>query len=144
MTVPRVEPPGARESSAGDGFHGLWAVRRALVMLEPDTGLQRGVMEGISPVDPAARSPELLQGAELTEYYGGGTFDSAERILVTQLKYSERSPDKPWTPARLAQKGSRGQPGVVPRFSEIYRAFRAEHVRHEVLTRLGLRLVSNQ
>jgi len=113
-------------------------------MLEPDTALHRVVMEGISPVDRASRSPELLQGADLTEYYGAESFDSAERILVTQLKYSERSPTKPWTPARLSQKGSRGQPGVVARLAELYRAFRAEHDRNEVLTRLGLRLVSNQ
>jgi hypothetical protein len=88
-------------------------------MLAPDSELQFLVMEGISPIDPASRSPGLLQGADVTEYYGGASFESAQRVAVTQLKYSHRSPDKAWTAARLAQKGPRGQSGVIARLSEL-------------------------
>jgi hypothetical protein len=141
MADARIEPPGARESNAGDEFHILWAVQRLLSLLQPSTPLARLVLEGVSPVDDAAKAPALLQGVDLTEYYGGETFGSAERILVTQLKYSQRKPGQPWTPARLARNGSRGQPGVVARLAEAYSAFREGRDRADVLERLRLRLV---
>jgi hypothetical protein len=42
--------PGARESNAGDDFHVLWAARRALRLLDLRSGLQRVVMEGVTPL----------------------------------------------------------------------------------------------
>jgi hypothetical protein len=144
MTEARGEPYGARESNAGDEFHILWAMQRLLGMLQPGSSLARVVVEGISPTDNAARARSLLQGADLTEYYGGDTFESADRVLVTQLKYSERKPNLAWTPARLARRGSRNQPGVVARLAEAFLAFQDGHDRSDVLNKLRLRLVSNQ
>ena len=122
----------------------LWAVRRLLRLLDPATSLTRVVVEGVSPSDAASRYPGLLQGADLVEYHGGAEFSTADRVVVTQLKYSQRKPTQAWTPARLAEKGSRGQPGVVARLAEAFSAFRAVHDRADVMGRLRLRLVSNQ
>ena len=36
--------------------------------------------------------PELLLGVDLTEYFGGTDLASAERVVVSQLKYSHRHP----------------------------------------------------
>jgi hypothetical protein len=144
LMVRQADPPGARESSAGDEFHILWAVQRALAMLELNTQLQRVVIEGMSPLDPSSSSPSLLLGADLTEYYGGEYFSNSHEVRVTQLKYSSRNPNRAWTAARLAEAGSRKQSGVLARLAEIFSVVRSNHPRDEVLKKLRLRLVSNQ
>src|SRR5262249_49035820 len=81
--------PGARESKAGDYFHVLWAIRRALQLLDPKSGLCRVVMEGLTPLD-TSRSEEDFLGVDLTEYYGGDDFSTAATVITSQLKYSTR------------------------------------------------------
>lgn len=134
---------GARESSAGDHFHVLWGVRRVLGLLDPASGLERVVIEDLTPVPPAGVPPELLLGADMTEYYGGVDLRTADRVVVSQLKYSERHPGHRWTAAALARNGSRGQKGVIARLADIYRAQPAIATRAEILDRLQIRLVSN-
>ncbi len=141
MTNARIH--GARESSAGDEFHVLWAVRRTLGLLDPDSALERIVMEDLTPVPPDGVAPELLLGVDLTEFYGGIDPISAERIVVSQLKYSHRHPDRSWTAARLAQVGSRGQKGVLARLADIYTGLSRTVSREELLSRLEIRVVSN-
>ncbi|MDO8213984.1 hypothetical protein [Conexibacter sp. CPCC 206217] len=135
--------PGARESSAGDEFHVLWAVRRVLAFLDAASGLQRIVMEDVTPVPPDGVDPELLLGADLTEFYGGTELASASRVVISQLKYSHRHPDRSWTAARLAAKNSRGKKGVIARLADLSLAVSGTGTRDEVLARLEIRLVSN-
>ncbi|VTR01910.1 Uncharacterised protein [Clostridioides difficile] len=139
-----AELPGAPESNAGDEFHVLWAVGRALNMLNQRNNLTLIVMEGLSPIDEVTSSKHLLLGADLTEYHGGNTFDSADSVIVSQLKHSHRKPNQTWTASRLAQKGSRGQDGVIARLSDLFRHFRSIAEREQVLSKLSIRLVSNQ
>jgi hypothetical protein len=101
-------------------------------------------MEGVSPIDTVNASPMMLLAADLSEYYGGSTFDEAEEVLVSQLKYSHRRPDTTWTASRLASIGSRGQAGVLRRLAETFKAHEQAHPREEMLAKLRLRLVSNQ
>ena len=49
---------GAREPSAGDEFHVLWGVHRVLALLDPAIGLERVVMEDLTPILPEGVSPE--------------------------------------------------------------------------------------
>lgn len=142
--VSTSEPPGAKESNAGDEFHILWAVNRALQMLNPRSDLELIVMEGLSPIDSVASNPSLLLGADLTEYYGGSTFSGASRIVVSQLKHSHRQPHKAWTASRLAQLGSRKQDGVIKRLADLFRHFVEVTDREQVIDKLSIRLVSNQ
>jgi hypothetical protein len=139
-----VELPGARESSAGDHFHVLWAARRTIRLLDPTSGLQRVRLEGLTPLDRAASRHEQLLGVDLVEYFGGDRFATAERVVASQLKYSTRAPEKPWTAARLAQAPSAGGASVATRLAQIFAAHVAEYGREETLEKLQIRLVSNQ
>jgi hypothetical protein len=134
---------GARESSAGDEFHVLWAVRRVLALLDPASGLERVVMEDLTPVPPEGVDPELLLAADLTEFYGGPDLSSASRVVVSQLKYSHRHPDRRWTAARLAAPSSRGGKGVIARLADLYTGIAATGSREELIGRVEIRLVSN-
>src|SRR4051812_13226614 len=134
---------GARESHAGDEFHVLWAVVRALDMLSPQARLRRLVIEGVSPDDQLADAESWLHGVDLTEYLDGENFSKASEVAIAQLKYSERKPNRAWTVARLAEKPSRGQP-VIRRLGEAFKAFAEAHGREKVLEKLRVRLIGNQ
>src|SRR3954454_6276866 len=103
---------GARESNAGDDFHVLWATRRVLGLLDPSSDLRLVVMEGLYPAEPEGVDPELLLGVDLTEYYGSDSASDATRVVVSQLKYSHRHPERAWTAARLGTPNG-GRPGVT-------------------------------
>ncbi|MBN1461109.1 MAG: hypothetical protein JXA57_16400 [Armatimonadetes bacterium] len=137
-------PAGARESGAGDQFHFLWAARRAIELLDASTGLGRVILEGFSPAAPVSVDADLLLGADLVEYYGGDTFESATTIVVTQLKYSHRHPDKAWTAARMCTSSRGARSSVTKRLAEVYTAQLRQDTRARTIARLQLRLVSNQ
>ena len=138
------EPPGARESNAGDEFHVLWAMSRLLRVLDPSSGLSSVLMESLSPLDEVSKYPDMLLAADMTEYFGGDSFDTAESVVVSQLKYSQRHPNKEWTAARLSASNSRGRPGIVERLADIFKIHLEEHGRDATLKKLRLRVVSNQ
>lgn len=78
--------PGAIESNAGDDYHILWACRRALRLLEPDSGLSLANVEGVSRDDEtAAADPYAFLGVDLTEYYGGSSIANATRLVFPSL-----------------------------------------------------------
>jgi hypothetical protein len=97
-----------RESRAGDDFHLLWAARRALALVDPRSDLRLVRLEGLTPADAAEEDDRFL-GVDLSEYYGGEDLLAASRVVVTQLKYSVRHPERRWTAARLVAPSSRGQ-----------------------------------
>ena len=132
--------PGARESNAGDDFHVLWAARRTLGLLDPCSDLQLVAMEDLFPFEGEI-DPALLLGVDLTEYFGGRSFESAGRVVVSQLKYSHRNPGTPWTAARLCQGSKR--PSVIRRLGDIYRGIAKTESRKRLLEVLRIRLVSN-
>jgi hypothetical protein len=135
--------PGARESNAGDDFHVLWAVRQALQLLDPHSNLCLLVMEGLTPPDMVANDEEDFLGVDLTEYYKGDDFSNASKVITSQLKYSTRHPNRAWTAARLCT-GRRNDASVIKRLADIYKGMSNATPRHEVLTKLSIRLVSNQ
>lgn len=115
--------PGARESNAGDAFHVLWAARQALRLLEPHAGLQRVMMEGVTPADGIeGDDDDLFLGVDLSEYFGGTDFGSAERVIASQLKYSTRHPRRAWTASRLST-GRKNETSVIRRLADIYKGF---------------------
>src|SRR6266545_4996219 len=94
----RLPTPGARESNAGDAFHVLWVARRALHLIAPRTSLKLVVMEGVTPTDGiAGDDDDLFLGVDVSEYYEGTDLGSATGVIASQLKYSTRHPDRPWT-----------------------------------------------
>ena len=101
-------------------------------------------MESLSPLDEVSKYPNMLLAADMTEYSGGDCFDTAESVVVSQLKYSQRHPDKKWTAARLSASNSRGRPGIVERLADIFKIHLEEHGRDTTVKKLRLRVVSNQ
>jgi hypothetical protein len=138
--------PGARESNAGDDFHILWAARRTVQLLNPRSSLFRVFMEGVSPSDLKVSSDEdLFLGVDLSEYYGGDDFVTSTRIVVSQLKYSTRHPNKYWTVSRLCEaKNKNKTDSVIKRLADIYKGFLASNTRENLIQKLSIRLVSNQ
>lgn len=64
---------GARESNAGDDFHILWAMRRAVRLLDPSSDLTRVLVEKVSPQD------ELRQRADKDLFLGVDLSGSQKR-----------------------------------------------------------------
>ncbi|MGO1053080.1 hypothetical protein [Crossiella sp. CA198] len=141
---------GASESNAGDDFHFWWAARRALQLIAPGAHLKRVVVEGLAAVDDPDDQYEIV---DVGEYFGGGDFDSADSVILSQLKYSTREPTKVWTKARLTEKRSRRSSGAAsaksPRsliadLANTYKLLVDEHDHDAVSDKVRIRLVSNQ
>ena len=77
---PLGDLPGARESNAGDEFHILWGVSLCLRMIRPDSPLHSVLIEGVSPIDRTGASGRSFLAADITEYYGGNSFEQATVI----------------------------------------------------------------
>jgi hypothetical protein len=138
------EAPGARESNAGDDFHFLWTVRACLQMLRPGSPLRGIQIEGVGSTDRAIiADDDLLLGADLTEYFGALDFKSADRVVVSQLKYSTRHPGREWTAARL-NAGAAKDKAVIRRLADIVAGYLQAGSPADVLGKLRVRLVSNQ
>ena len=134
-----------RDSRAGDDFHLLWAARRALELVDPRSSLQLVRLEGMNPAD-ADDDDDRFLGVDLAEYYGGTSVSDASRIIVSQLKYSVRHPERLWTVARLVAPSSRGGASVFRRLAHVFSGLVAE-VDDDVglvVAKLQIRLVSNQ
>ena len=92
-----------RASREGDQFHYVWAARRCLRLLSPETGLAAITIEGASPAE-ARNGEEPNTGDELidvAEYYGSEKPDAASLISYIQLKHSTETPQEPWTPSGI-------------------------------------------
>lgn len=140
-----AESPGARESNAGDDFHILWAARKAVKMLAPNSLLQRIFVEKVSPLDTPEPfdNDDYFLGVDLTEYYKGNDFTSASSTVASQLKYSTRHPEREWTASRLCSVGKSKTP-VIRRLADVYRGYSKQSSRDTIISKLGIRLVSNQ
>jgi hypothetical protein len=141
-----LDTSGAIESNAGDDYHILWACRCSLRLLESNTGLSLVRVEGVSRDDETTvADPDAFLGVDLTEYYGGTSIANATRVVFSQLKYSQRHPDRPWTAARLCEKskGARDR-SVIARLAQAFSGFYEGHARALVIERLRIKLVSNR
>jgi hypothetical protein len=142
-------PMGAAESNAGDDFHFWWAAGRALALIEPGTATQLLTVEGLAHLDDPDDQYEI---ADVAEYLGGGTFDDATTVQISQLKYSTRHPTQPWTAARLASKrgrrrvdGAKEQPrSVIADLAVTHQRLVHERGRDAVMRKVRIHLVSNQ
>src|ERR1700682_1292805 len=87
----------------GDQFHYLWAARRCLSLLMPQTELVAVTIEGPSPDELPAASAALA-GEELidiAEYYGDEDVRCAQLIRYMQLKHSTLHAAEAWTASGL-------------------------------------------
>jgi hypothetical protein len=137
----------ASTSNAGDDFHLQWAARRALALLKPGTDLTAILPENPTPPDAALLDPtgEQLLAIDLTEYYGGESFQTASRVVYSQLKYSTKSPNNSWTIASLIKGKKSGTAGsVVHRLYDLFCSHFDTFGRDLVISKLRILLVSNR
>ncbi|MHC8361979.1 AVAST type 3 anti-phage nuclease/ATPase Avs3a [Pseudomonas sp. LS2P72] len=109
-----------RASRDGDQFHYLWAARRALRLLTPESGLVAITIEGAATdelpgVEPVEIGEQLI---DIAEYYGSTVLESATLVRYMQLKHSTVRVDELWQPSGL-EKTIRG-------FAERYDALQKE------------------
>lgn len=143
----KVASSGARESSAGDDFHILWAARKSLELLLPNAKLKALGVEGPTKEETENLNPEgdKLLIIDLSEYYGGETFTKAERLIISQLKYSTRRQNEKWTAARLSSiKGKEKKHSIISRLGESFARYYEAYGRDQVLQKLVIKLVSNR
>lgn len=84
MSNSNIHTSNAPESNAGDDFHVLWSVRKALELLNTeDSALKAITVEGVLPVEAKKMDPTgfLFLGVDIAEYYGGENFHDATSVV---------------------------------------------------------------
>src|SRR5262245_34858150 len=127
-----------RASRDGDYFHYLWAARRCLALLAPQSGLVAVTIEGPSPIE--TQVGESIDGGEelidVGEYYGSQDIRQATLIRYIQLKHSTRNVSSEWTASGL-EKTLRG-------FAERYDAIQSSLQTASLDNRLEFWFVTNR
>ena len=73
---------GAIASNAGDDFHLIWAGKKVIEMLKPNSELDAVTVEGPAWEDSVTiEDQSLLFSIDMTEYYGGKNFGAAKKLF---------------------------------------------------------------
>ena len=136
---------GALPSNAGDDFHLLWAAQKILEMLKPNSALTAVTVEGPARQDSDAAEIDdsKLYAIDLAEYYGGKTFQSASKIVFSQLKYSTYLGNKVLTVASLCHSDNKKKDNsIIRRLADAYNEFTGKNANSE--DKLIIKLISNR
>lgn len=135
---------GAIASNAGDDFHLIWAGKRVIEMLKPDNKLDAVVVEGTALEDSIMiENQSFLYSIDMTEYYGGESLHTANKVVFLQFKYSAYLPEKKWNLTRICASSDEKQSNsVIRRMADTYKGFSEQHI--DILGKIVLKLVSNQ
>lgn len=136
---------GALPSNAGDDFHLLWAAQKILEMLKPNSALTAVTVEGPARQDSDAAEIDdsKLYAIDLAEYYGGKTFQSASKIVFSQLKYSTYLDNKVLTVASLCHSDNKKKDNsIIRRLADAYNEFTGKNANSE--DKLIIKLISNR
>ncbi|MEQ1454568.1 hypothetical protein [Acinetobacter seifertii] len=125
-----------RASRDGDYFHYLWAARKALLLLNPLSGLDVLTIEGPSKSEFQKEIEEGEEIVDVGEYYGSNKFSEASKIIYSQLKHTTVHEDDSFKPSEL-EKTIRG-------FSKRYRKFLTLENKKDVLEKLEFHFISNR
>jgi hypothetical protein len=141
--------PDADLSNAGDDFHVLWTMKKSFELLNFDEdGLKSIYIEGVENaisdnIDPTGTK---LLGIDLSEYYGSDEFINADKVVISQLKYSTREADKNYTFSELyeSKKKDTSDGSLIHRLASIFKAFLDKYGRDVVLEKVIIKLVTNR
>ena len=141
--------PDADLSNAGDDFHVLWTMKKSFDLLNFDEdGLKAIYIEGVEnamseSIDPTGTK---LLGIDLSEYYGSDEFIDADKVVISQLKYSTREADKNYTFSELykSKKTDTTDSSLIHRLASIFKTFLDKYGRDLVLQKVVIKLVSNR
>lgn len=125
-----------RSRNDGEDFHLLWTARRALRMLDKQSGLVAVSIEGCSRFDETAAINPAELIVDTAEYYGSEDFALAERVEYVQLKHSTVRTEEIWTAATLAT--------TIVKFAALFQQRCKEHGQDFVVARLRCVFVSNR
>jgi hypothetical protein len=136
---------GAIASNAGDEFHEIWSLRKALALLDPSGSLSAMSMEGVVSQTSCSGDSRQWDGVDCALYFGGTSLESAERIELIQLKYSIAAPRKNWTLGRLTRNTkTRGNNSVARRLANAYTGAIKNRSGEFAEEQVSVSLVSNQ
>jgi hypothetical protein len=148
MSIKNRKVTDASLSNAGDDFHILWTIRKALELLNSkEDGLKLIALEGLTSQENAFVDPDgdICLGVDLSEYYGANKFVDAQQLVISQLKYSTVHPSLEWTAARLCSGKNGTQEGsVIHRLSTFYMGLAQKYDRDDILKKTKIKLVSNR
>lgn len=135
---------GAIASNAGDDFHLIWVGKKLLDILKPNSKLTAISVEGPTwPDSIEIDDEEKLYSIDLAEYYGGTSFEQANSVIFSQLKYSAYQMDKPWTASGLCAKTSKTKDNsIIRRLADTYKGFDTKF--SNVSEKVTLKIVSNR
>ncbi|PQA97067.1 hypothetical protein B0A69_03190 [Chryseobacterium shigense] len=136
-------------SSAGDDFHILWTIKKSLELLNfNNQSLKAITIEGFEKnlsktIDP---SGEKFLGIDLTEYFGGSDFESADSITISQLKYSTRRVGENFTFSKLyeGKKSNSYDGSIIHRLATIFKTFIDQFGREKIIKKIKIKLISNR
>lgn len=135
---------GARASNAGDRFHELWALRKALSLLDPDSKYKAISVEGV-PYEDSSPSSGTWSAVDVCLLTGGTSLGEADTAEFVQLKYSSANPGSSWTVPRLASNSAkRGNNSVLRKLAQAAEAAESIRATKNAQLSYSLRLVSNQ
>jgi hypothetical protein len=140
----RSENQGAPASNAGDRFHELWALRKALSLVSPAPQYRAMTVEGVPFADAIAKDGNW-DAVDVCLLSGGETLQEATSVVFSQLKYSTTAPKSYWTVSRLCKNDAKkGNNSPFRKMADSFRA--AEAAKESGNTRLQykIQLVSNQ
>jgi hypothetical protein len=141
--------PDADLSSAGDDFHILWTIKKSLELLNfDDFGIKAINIESVElseseQLDPTGKN---LLGVDLSEYYGADNYIEAEKIVISQLKYSTLRRNKNYTIGELyiGKKSKSTEGSLIHRLANIFKLYLDEFGRESVLNKVSIKLVTNR
>ena len=140
--------PDSSTSIAGYEYQFLWAALRCLNLLSPSSRATQVVVEALygPDIDTLLAEDEDLLVIDVSEYEGGMTLREADRIIVTQCKYSPSAPRKAWTTAGLcASRSNNPKRSIIGGLGLIFRRFWEQcQVPDKLPQKLSLRLVTNR
>jgi hypothetical protein len=91
-----------RASRDGDQFHYLWAARRCLRLLSPQSRLVAVSIEGAATLE-SADPDDGNEIIDIAEYFDSEELEKAALVRYMQLKHSTLHADKPWTASGLTK-----------------------------------------
>lgn len=136
---------GARGSNTGDDFHEWWALRSALLLLNPDAEIMALKVEGINLENKQDQSLSDWDSVDCSLYFGGYTLETSDKVIVEQLKYSASTPNKAWTVSSLiSSKSKKTNNSIIKKLADTFSRIQATKPNLIRSNSLEIRLVSNR
>ena len=134
---------GARASNAGDAFHEIWALRKALELLDPKSGLILLTLEGVGNLSKTTDNRQW-DGVDCALYYGETEDGPFDRVNLVQLRYSVAAPNNGWALGRFTKTSSKNNNSLARRLAAAFNEATKEMSFDEIRESIGVSLVTNQ